>query len=116
MALSTPVRIALGLGIAGLAIAGFAAASGQLSPTKANAGPTSLTNQITNQVDDKGDDQDDDDRDDRQENRTETRVIDAKTGQVVTEDIRRNEYRSRDERDEDESHDRDDDHGGRDHD
>ncbi|WP_085340850.1 hypothetical protein [Aquidulcibacter paucihalophilus] len=112
MALSTPIRIALGLGVATLALAGFALASGQLSPTKANAGPTSLTNQITNHVDD----QEDDDRGDRHESRTETRVIDARTGQVLTEDIRHSKYRSDDAHDDDERQDRTDDHGGRDHD
>lgn len=112
MALSTPIRIALGIGVATLALAGFALASGQLSPTKANAGATSLTNQITNQVEDK----DDDDGDDRHESRTETRVIDARTGRVLTEDSRHSEYRSGDAHDDDERQDRKDDHGGRDHD
>ncbi|MCE2892510.1 MAG: hypothetical protein ACK5XZ_07965 [Hyphomonadaceae bacterium] len=108
MALSTPIRIALGIGVAALAVAGFAVASGQLSPAKTTTNTNTLTNQIT--------DRDQDDRDDRQESRTETRVIDAKTGQVLTEDVRRTENRSHHERDEDESHESDDDHGGRDHD
>jgi hypothetical protein len=108
MALSTPIRIALGVGVAALAVAGFAVASGQLSPAKTTTNTvTNLpTNQITNQIG--GTDQDD--SDDRYERRTETRVVDAKTGQVLTED------RSRHEHGEDESHDRNDDHGGRDDD
>ena len=114
MALSTPIRIALGVGVAALAVAGFAVASGQLSPAKtATNTVTKLpTNQITNQIG--GTDQDD--SDDRYESRTETRVVDAKTGQVLTEEVRRTEDRSRHERGEDESHDRNDDHGGRDDD
>ena len=114
MALSTPIRIALGVGVAALAVAGFAVASGQLSPAKTTTNTvTSLpTNQITNQIG--GTDQDD--SDDRYESRTETRVVDAKTGQVLTEEVRRTEDRSRHERGEDESHDRNDDHGGRDDD
>ena len=114
MALSTPIRIALGVGVAALAVAGFAVASGQLSPAKtATNTVTNLpTNQITNQIG--GTDQDD--SDDRYESRTETRVVDAKTGQVLTEEVRRTEDRSRHERGEDESHDRNDDHGGRDDD
>lgn len=112
MALSTPIRVALGVGVATLALAGFAVASGQLAPTKSNAAPTPLTNQITNQLDDP----DQDDRDEQQASRTETRVIDQKTGQVLTDDVRRLETRTRYERDADEAHDRDDDHGGRDHD
>ncbi len=114
MALSTPIRIALGVGVAALAVAGFAVASGQLSPAKtATNTVTNLpTNQITNQIG--GTDQAD--SDDRYERRTETRVVDAKTGQVLTEEVRRTEDRSRHERGEDESHDRNDDHGGRDDD
>jgi hypothetical protein len=114
MALSTPIRIALGVGVAALAVAGFAVASGQLSPAKTTTNTvTNLpTNQITNQIG--GTDQDD--SDDRYESRTETRVVDAKTGQVLTEEVRRTEDRSRHERGEDESHDRNDDHGGRDDD
>ena len=114
MALSTPIRIAFGVGVAALAVAGFAVASGQLSPAKtATNTVTNLpTNQITNQIG--GTDQDD--SDDRYESRTETRVVDAKTGQVLTEEVRRIEDRSRHERGEDESHDRNDDHGGRDDD
>ena len=108
MALSTPIRIALGIGVAALAVAGFAVASGQLSPAKTTTNTNTLTNQIT--------DRDQDDRDDRQESRTETRVIDAKTGQVLTEDVRRSEDRARHERGEDESQESNDDHGGRDHD
>ena len=114
MALSTPIRIALGVGVAALAVAGFAVASGQLSPAKTTTNTvTNLpTNQITNQIG--GTDQDD--SDDRYESRTETRVVDAKTGQVLTEEVRRTEDRSRHERGEGESHDRNDDHGGRDDD
>lgn len=114
MALSTPIRIALGVGVAALAVAGFAVASGQLSPAKTTTNTvTNLpTNQITNQIG--GTDQDD--SEDRYERRTETRVVDAKTGQVLTEEVRRIEDRSRHERGEDESHDRNDDHGGRDDD
>jgi hypothetical protein len=114
MALSTPIRIALGVGVAALAVAGFAVASGQLSPAKTatNTVTNQPTNQITNQIG--GTDQDD--SDDRYERRTETRVVDAKTGQVLTEEVRRIEDRSRHERGEDESHDRNDDHGGRDDD
>ncbi len=114
MALSTPIRIALGVGVAALAVAGFAVASGQLSPAKTatNTVTNQPTNQITNQIG--GTDQDN--SDDRYERRTETRVVDAKTGQVLTEEVRRIEDRSRHERGEDESHDRNDDHGGRDDD
>ena len=112
MALSTPIRIALGIGVAALAVAGFAVASGQLSPAKTTTNTNAITSQPTNQISDR----DQDDRDDRQESRTETRVIDAKTGQVLTEDVRRSEDRTRHERGEDESHDRNDDHGGRDDD
>jgi len=114
MALSTPIRIALGVGVAALAVAGFAVASGQLSPAKTTTNTvTNLpTNQITNQIG--GTDQDD--SDDRYERRTETRVVDAKTGQVLTEEVRRTEDRSHHEHGEDESHDRNDDHGGRDDD
>ncbi len=114
MALSTPIRIALGIGVAALAVAGFAVASGQLSPAKTTT--NTVTNQPTNQVTNQIGDKDQDDREERHESRTETRVIDAKTGQVLTEDVRRTEDRSRHERGEDESHDRNDDHGGRDHD
>ena len=112
MALSTPIRIALGVGVAALAVAGFAVASGQLSPAKTTTNTNTLTNQPTNQISDR----DQDDRDDRQESRTESRVIDAKTGQVLTEDVRRSEDRARHERGEDESQESNDDHGGRDHD
>ncbi len=112
MTLSTPIRIALGIGVAALAVAGFAVASGQLSPAKTTTNTNAITSQPTNQISDR----DQDDRDDRQESRTETRVIDAKTGQVLTEDVRRSEDRTRHERGEDESHDRNDDHGGRDDD
>ncbi len=112
MTLSTPIRIALGIGVAALAVAGFAVASGQLSPAKSTTNTNAITSQPTNQISDR----DQDDRDDRQESRTETRVIDAKTGQVLTEDMRRSEDRTRHERGEDESHDRNDDHGGRDDD
>lgn len=112
MTLSTPIRIALGIGVAALAVAGFAVASGQLSPAKSTTNTNAITSQPTNQISDR----DQDDRDDRQESRTETRVIDAKTGQVLTEDVRRSEDRTRHERGEDESHDRNDDHGGRDDD
>lgn len=112
MALSTPIRIALGIGVAALAVAGFAVASGQLSPAKSTTNTNAITGQPTNQVSDT----DQEDREDRTESRTETRVIDAKTGQVLTDDVRRSEERTRHERDEDESHDRNDDHGGRDDD
>ncbi len=112
MALSTPIRIALGVGVAALAVAGFAVASGQLSPTKTTTNTNAITNQVTNQIAGK----DQDDRDDRYESRTQTRVVDAKTGQFLTEEVRRTEDRSRHERGEDESHDRNDDHGGRDDD
>ncbi len=116
MALSTPIRIALGVGVAALAVAGFAVASGQLSPAKSTTNTNAITNQPTNQITNQIGDKDQDDRDDRYESRTETRVIDAKTGQVLTEEVRRTEDRSRHERGEDESHDRNDDHGGRDDD
>lgn len=116
MALSTPIRIALGVGVAALAIAGFAVASGQLSPAKTTPNTNAITNQPTNQITNQFGGKDQDDRDDRYESRTETRVVDAKTGQVLTEDVRRSEDRSRHERGEDESHDRSDDHGGRDDD
>ncbi|MFM1976971.1 MAG: hypothetical protein RL145_1817 [Pseudomonadota bacterium] len=112
MALSTPIRIALGIGLAALAVAGFAVASGQLAPSKPATPTNALANQATNQISDT----DQEDREDRTESRVETRVIDAKTGQVLTEDVRRSEDRSRHEGGEDEAHDRDDDHGGRDHD
>ncbi|WP_292933698.1 hypothetical protein [Novosphingobium sp. PASSN1] len=112
MALSTPIRIALGIGVAALAVAGFAVASGQLSPAKSTTNTNAITSQPTNQISDR----DQDDRDDRQESRTESRVIDAKTGQVLTEDVRRSEDRTRHERGEDESQESNDDHGGRDHD
>lgn len=114
MALSTPIRIALGIGVAALAVAGFAVASGQLSPAKTTT--NTVTNQPTNQVTNQIGDKDQDDREDRHESRTETRVIDAKTGQVLTEDVRRTEDRTHSERGEDESHESNDDHGGRDHD
>ena len=116
MALSTPIRIALGVGVAALAVAGFAVASGQLSPAKTTTNTNAITNQPTNQVTNQIGDKDQDDRDDRYESRTQTRVVDAKTGQVLTEDVRRTEDRSRHERGEDGSHDRNDDHGGRDDD
>ncbi len=116
MALSTPIRIALGVGVAALAVAGFAVASGQLSPAKSTTGTNSVTNQPTNQITNQIGGKDQDDRDDRDESRTETRVIDSKTGQVITEEVRSTEDRSRHERGEDESHDRNDDHGGRDDD
>lgn len=116
MALSTPIRIALGVGVAALAVAGFAVASGQLSPAKTTTNTNAITNQPTNQVTNQIGDKDQDDRDDRYESRTQTRVVDAKTGQVLTEDVRRTEDRSRHERGEVESHDRNDDHGGRDDD
>ncbi len=116
MALSTPIRIALGVGVAALAVAGFAVASGQLSPAKTTTNTNAITNQPTNQVTNQIGGKDQDDRDDRYESRTQTRVVDAKTGQVLTEDVRRTEDRSRHERGEDESHDRNDDHGGRDDD
>lgn len=110
MALSTPIRIALGVGVAAIALAGFAVASGQLSPAKTTT--QAVANQPIQQV--SGTDQND--RDDRGESRVETRVIDAETGQVLTEDVRHREERTRPARGEDESHDRNDDHGGRDDD
>jgi hypothetical protein len=116
MALSTPIRIALGVGVAALAVAGFAVASGQLSPAKTTTNTNAIANQPTNQITNQIGGTDQDDRDDRYESRTQTRVVDAKTGQVLTEDVRRTENRSRHERGEDESHDRNDDHGGRDDD
>jgi hypothetical protein len=116
MALSTPIRIALGVGVAALAVAGFAVASGQLSPAKTATNTNAITNQPTNQITNQIGGTDQDDSDDRYERRTETRVVDAKTGQVLTEEVRRIEDRSRHERGEDESHDRNDDHGGRDDD
>jgi hypothetical protein len=116
MALSTPIRIAFGVGVAALAVAGFAVASGQLSSTKTTTNTNAITNQPTNQITDQIGGKDQDDRDDRYESRTQTRVVDAKSGQVLTEEVRRTEDRSRHERGEDESHDRNDDHGGRDDD
>ncbi len=116
MALSAPIRIALGVGVAALAVAGFAVASGQLSPAKPTTNTNAITNQPTNQITNQIGGTDQDDRDDRYESRTQTRMVDAETGQVLTEDVRRTENRSRHERDEDESHDRNDDHDGRDDD
>jgi hypothetical protein len=116
MALSTPIRIALGVGVAALAVAGFAVASGQLSPAKTTTNTNAITNQPTNQITNQIGGKDQDDRDDRYESRTQTRVVDAKTGQVLTDEVRRTEDRSRHERGEDELHDRSDDHGGRDDD
>lgn len=115
MSMSTPIRIGLGVGIAALAIAGFAIASGQLMPPKTNATSTSPLKQTTNQISARDDD-DHDDHDDRYEHRIETRVIDAKTGKVLTEEIRRAEDRSDRKSDPDKVHDRDDQHGGRDDD
>ena len=53
MALSTPIRIALGIGVAALAVAGFAVASGQLSPAKTTTNTNTLTNQPTTQISDR---------------------------------------------------------------
>lgn len=118
MSMSTPIRIGLGVGIAALAIAGFAIASGQLMPAKTNATSTSPLQQTTNQISARDDDDrdDHDDHDDRYEHRIETRVIDAKTGKVLTEEIRRAEDRSDGKSDPDKVHDRDDQQGGRDDD
>jgi hypothetical protein len=82
MTISTPLRIGIGLSIAALAIAGFAAASGQFSSAKATNQAAPFSTAVSSPS--------------MPSERTETRV-DARNGTIVTEDYRGKDDQRNDE-------------------